>query len=157
MSRPSSKWVALCTAAIGITYAAGYVVTDQQNSLASNASVTGTHAQESLAKKHQNTQKDGQADHRSNSANTKYKDGTYSGEGMNRIGSVAVSVTIKNGKITRVQITDCTTSYPKSKIEQLPAQVIARQSSNVDHVSGATESTNDFIAAVTNALSQAQS
>jgi uncharacterized protein with FMN-binding domain len=75
---------------------------------------------------------------------------------MNHIGSVSVSVTINHGKIESVKITDCTTSYPESNIDKLPQQVVARQSSNVDNVSGATESTNDFITAVMNALSQAQ-
>jgi uncharacterized protein with FMN-binding domain len=85
-----------------------------------------------------------------------YKDGTYTGESSNRIGAVQVAVTIKGGKISSVQITNCTTSYSESNIEGLPQQVVARQSANVDLVSGATLSSEDFQGAVQQALQQAQ-
>ncbi|WP_339063026.1 FMN-binding protein [Tepidibacillus marianensis] len=88
--------------------------------------------------------------------NKKYQDGTYYGKGRNRIGSVEVAVTIKSDKITDVQITKCTTSYPKAYIDHLPTQVIARQNENVDIVSGATRSSEDFMNAIHQALQNAK-
>jgi len=85
-----------------------------------------------------------------------YKDGTYYGVGMNRIGSVQVAVTIKNDRITNVEIVNCHTHYSESYITHLPSQVIARQSANVDVVSGATKSTEDFQNAVEQALQKAR-
>ncbi|MGB8460433.1 MAG: FMN-binding protein, partial [Priestia megaterium] len=82
-------------------------------------------------------------------------DGTYSGQGSNRIGTVYVSVTIKNDRIETVEITEADTHYSQSYIEGLPAQVVQRQSSDVDVVSGATLSTEDFQNAVDDALQQA--
>lgn len=83
-------------------------------------------------------------------------DGTYSGLGTSRYGNVEVSVTVKNGKIANVAITRCTTSYPESLIDPLPAQVVAHQSAQVDLVSGATYSARAFQTAVLQALQQAQ-
>jgi len=85
-----------------------------------------------------------------------YKDGTYYGVGMNRIGSVQVAVTIKNDRITNVEIVNCHTHYSESYIRHLPSQVLARQSANVDVVSGATKSTEDFQNAVEQALQKAR-
>ena len=86
-----------------------------------------------------------------------FKDGTYTGQGSNRIGGVEVAVTIKKNKITSVQITRCTTRYPQSRIDHLPQQVLDRQTAKVDVVSGATLSTQDFQTAVEMALAQARS
>ncbi len=88
--------------------------------------------------------------------NKKYKDGTFYGVGRNRIGAVEVAVTIKQDKIISVQIVQCTTSYPEYYISALPDQVVSRQSANVDTVSGATRSTEDFRMAVMMALKSAQ-
>lgn len=86
-----------------------------------------------------------------------FKDGTYTGQGSNRIGGVEVAVTIKKNKITSVQITRCTTRYPQSRIDHLPQQVLDRQTAKIDVVSGATLSTQDFQTAVEMALAQARS
>lgn len=87
-----------------------------------------------------------------------YKDGTYYGEGYNRIGGIQVAVTIKQGKIASAEITQCTTHYRQSAIDPaLPNQVVARQSDNIDFVSGATKSSQDFQNAVEQALQQAMS
>ncbi len=110
----------------------------------------------------QNSSNSGQTQDNSNSSSAtaktgSYKDGTYTGMSSNRIGGVQVAVTIKSKKIASVQITDCTTSYSESNIAGLPDQVVARQSANVDLVSGATLSSEDFQGAVQQALQQAQS
>ncbi|WP_332237311.1 FMN-binding protein [Sporolactobacillus sp. KGMB 08714] len=176
MSKLSPKWITLCTAAIGLAYTAGYVVTEpkavavsvpQQNvqtgtggsqSQGVQGSQGGSSSSAASDASSGQSNQNNQSSQGSSTAQSQsgYKDGTYTGQGQNRIGSVAVSVTIKQGKIANVQITDCTTSFPQSAIDPLPAQVVSRQNSNVDNVSGATESTDDFITAVQQALSQAQ-
>lgn len=158
MNKISPKWIALCTATIGLAYTAGYVVTEPkaeatiqspkpekqpQNSVQVQASKK---ARISAQTKH--TQK--------TDKQTGYQDGTYSGQGTNHFGTVAVSVTIKQGKIASVEITNCTTSYSQSYIDHLPSEVVARQSANVDNVSGATNSTEDFKTAIMDAISKAK-
>jgi uncharacterized protein with FMN-binding domain len=90
------------------------------------------------------------------SATAAYKDGTYSGSGTNRFGTVEVAVTIKNNKIASVEITRCATRYPQRVIDKLPSQVLEKQSGEVDVVSGATRSTEDFQNAVRAALAKAK-
>lgn len=64
-------------------------------------------------------------------------------------------MTIKNDRIDTVEITEADTHYSESYIEDLPSQVVQRQSSDVNVVSGATLSTEDFQNAVDDALQQA--
>jgi len=87
---------------------------------------------------------------------TQYKDGTYSGWGTSRHGDIEATVVIANGKITSAQITQCLTRYSCSWVAHLQGQVVARQSPEVDYVSGATQSTNAFYYAVVQALSKAR-
>jgi uncharacterized protein with FMN-binding domain len=84
-----------------------------------------------------------------------YRDGTYTGSGTSRRGNVNVSVTIQGGRIANVTISSVTTQYPVSRIAALPAQVVTRQSGQVDNVSGATYSAQAFSLAVQAALSKA--
>ena len=84
-----------------------------------------------------------------------YRDGTYTGAGTSRRGNVNVSVTIQSGRIANVTISSVTTQYPISRIASLPSQVVSRQSSQVDNISGATYSAQAFTLAVQAALSQA--
>jgi uncharacterized protein with FMN-binding domain len=83
-----------------------------------------------------------------------YADGTYSGTGTSRFGNVSVAVTVASDKITNVQITRVTTSFPVSRIASLPAQVIKGQTANVNVVTGATYSSQAFKQAVQQALAQ---
>jgi uncharacterized protein with FMN-binding domain len=85
-----------------------------------------------------------------------YRDGTYTGIGTSRRGSVQVSVTVQSGRIASVNIGRVTTEYPVSDIARLPGEVVSRQSAQVDVVSGATFSSIAFRAAVQQALQQAQ-
>ncbi|MBI4494519.1 MAG: FMN-binding protein [Chloroflexi bacterium] len=85
-----------------------------------------------------------------------YKDGTYTGSGQSRFGDVEVRVTIQSGRIAEVTITRATTRYPVSRIAALPGRVVARQSAQVDLVSGATYSALAFRTAVQQALVRAQ-
>jgi uncharacterized protein with FMN-binding domain len=82
-------------------------------------------------------------------------DGTYTGQGSSRRGDVWVSVQIQAGRIASVNITRSTLQYPLRDIANLPAQVVQRQSAQVDIVSRATYSSQAFRTAVAQALSKA--
>lgn len=86
---------------------------------------------------------------------TRFRDGTFTGVGTSRHGSVEATVVIKDGAILSAEISRCLTRYSCAKIGGLPAAVAARQSSDVDLVSGATDSSKAYRDAVARALSQA--
>ena len=84
------------------------------------------------------------------------KDGEYYGWGTSRHGDIQAGIEIKGGRITGAWVQQCLTRYSCSWIAALPGQVVARQSPEVDYVSGATQSTNAFYYAVVEALSRAK-
>ena len=84
-----------------------------------------------------------------------FKDGTYAGSGSSRHGGMQVKVVIANGKVISAAVTSCGTRYPCSDIDPLLAEVTSGQGAPVDHVSGATDSSNAFKQAVKSALAQA--
>ena len=88
-----------------------------------------------------------------------YKDGTYTGEGTGYAPGLKVSVTIKNGNISSIEILACndTPRFSQTPLSQIPQEIITAQSTNVDTVSGATRTSNGIIEAVNNALAQASS
>ena len=83
------------------------------------------------------------------------KDGAYTGTGWSRHGSVSVKVTVQGGRIVSAPITGVTTRYSQSVIAGQPAKVVAAQSSRIDLVSGATDSSDAYQSAVSQALAQA--
>ncbi|MEP6493239.1 MAG: hypothetical protein ABJF01_11215 [bacterium] len=85
-----------------------------------------------------------------------YHDGIFTGWGTSRHGDIQASVEIKGGRIIEAFVSICLTRYSCSIIASLPPQVIARQSADVDFVSGATQSTNAFYYAVVEALNKAK-
>lgn len=85
-----------------------------------------------------------------------YKDGTYLGWGTSRHGDIQASVTVTDGRFVAASIAQCWTRYSCSWVAHLPPQVIARQSPEVDYVSGATQSANAFYWAVIDALKKAK-
>jgi uncharacterized protein with FMN-binding domain len=144
MAKMNKKWVVLCSTAIAAVYTAGYFSTETQASI-------------------QQTQPNIQAQGQTNSVQTNksqayklYKDGTYTGMGSNRRGSIQVAVTIKSDKITDVQVSNFAMHYSESDIVGMPEEVVQKQSAKVTNVSGATYSTQAFQNAVQDALSQAQ-
>jgi uncharacterized protein with FMN-binding domain len=86
---------------------------------------------------------------------SQYRDGTYTGMGENRHGDVQVQVTIAGGRIASAAIAQCGMQYPCSRISMLPGEVLARQNTNVDLVSGATMSSTAYQEAVLQALAKA--
>jgi uncharacterized protein with FMN-binding domain len=84
-----------------------------------------------------------------------YKDGTYTGTGSSRHGSITAAIVIQGGKIVSANITQCGTRYPCSQISSLPGEVVSRQSSKIDFVSGATDSSIAYQGAIASALKKA--
>ncbi len=84
-----------------------------------------------------------------------FRDGTYVGRGNSLHGGVEVTVVVAGGRMRSVEITRCMTRYPCSEIESLPPQALERQSDRIRYVSGATDSSRAFAAAMTAALQQA--
>ena len=85
-----------------------------------------------------------------------YKDGTYSGWGTSRHGDIEATIVVAGGKITSAAISQCYTRWPCSWVSVLVPQVVARQSSEVDYVTGASHSTTAFYYAVVEALAKAK-
>lgn len=90
------------------------------------------------------------------SENGTYKDGTYTGEGNGFAGKIKVQVVIKDGKIKSIKILSTSDGADYiSKAKGIISNIVSKQSTNVDTVSGATYSSNGIISAVRNALSKA--
>ncbi|EKQ56552.1 MULTISPECIES: FMN-binding protein [unclassified Clostridium] len=91
-------------------------------------------------------------------ASQKYKDGTYtgSGQGFNG-GTTKVSITIADGKISKIDILSNGDDhqYFERACGIITKEILSKQSSDVDIVSGATYSSKGIISAVKDALRQA--
>ncbi|MCD9021999.1 FMN-binding protein [Cohnella silvisoli] len=149
MAKMNKKWVILCSTAVAAVYAAGYFTTETQASIQQQPQHTQINIQSN----------GGQSNDTSinkSPTSSLYQDGTYTGMGRNRRGSIQVAVTIKNDKITDVEISDFAMHYSESDVVGMPEEVIQNQSAKVMNVSGATYSTQAFEDAVLDALSQAQ-
>lgn len=149
MAKMDKKWVILCSTAIAAVYATGYFSTETQ---ANKVAIPQT-AQVSIHKS---------VNLKNNVATTKiaqpakvYKDGTFTGTGWNRRGQIEVAVTLKNDKITDVQISNWGMHYSERDVQGLPSEVMQKQNTQVNNVSGATYSTQAFTDAVQDALNQA--
>lgn len=89
---------------------------------------------------------------------SKWKDGSYQGEGAGFAGNILVEVTIENGAIANIQILDYgndDTAYVNMALGVIE-RMLETQSPEVDVVSGATFSSNGIKAAVAAALSEAE-
>ncbi|HLZ27122.1 MAG TPA: FMN-binding protein [Chloroflexota bacterium] len=136
------RLVALSSSAVAAIYFAGLLTSraaiDTQSAVAASVAPTTVSSAASSA-----------------SVSSGYQDGTFTGTGSGKFGSITVSVSTSGGKITSVQITKVATTFPASQIASLPAQVVQRQTASVNAVSGATASTQAFKQAVQQALVQA--
>jgi uncharacterized protein with FMN-binding domain len=83
------------------------------------------------------------------------KDGRFQGRGSSPHGDIVAEVVIHKGQIIYAGIAQCLTRYSCSVIKGLPEQVVVRQSTDVDVVSGATESTDAFQDGISEALLRA--
>lgn len=87
-----------------------------------------------------------------------YQDGTFVGTAEGFDGNITVKVTIKNGKIASVEVTDHsgeTDTYYKQASAVINT-IVKKNSPNVDAISGATYSSTGIINAVKNALNKAK-
>jgi uncharacterized protein with FMN-binding domain len=89
-------------------------------------------------------------------AKSAYKDGTYYGWGTSRHGDIQAAVVIEDGRITIARVERCLTRYSCSWITPIPPRILSKQATTYDYVSGATESSDAFQDAVSEALSQAK-
>jgi fumarate reductase flavoprotein subunit len=89
-------------------------------------------------------------------ASVSYKDGVYTGVADGYKGPVEVEVTVSQGSITKVVVTDQmeTPFIAKNAIDKIPEAIIMAQSWEVDGVSGATMTSNAIKAAVEKALTE---
>lgn len=83
-----------------------------------------------------------------------YVDGVYTGEGSGFRGKTTVEIKVENGIITDITIvsTDDDRDFFDKASSSIIAEIIGKQSVDVDTVSGATFSSNGIIEAVANAL-----
>ncbi|MBQ8515102.1 MAG: FMN-binding protein [Ruminococcus sp.] len=85
-----------------------------------------------------------------------YRDGTYIGTGTGFAGPITVEVAVAGGKISGITMISHSDDSPYiDSASALLNTIIARQTTNVDTVSGATFSSAGLIEAVRNALSDA--
>ncbi len=90
------------------------------------------------------------------------KSGTFLGSAyMTRYGAVQVSVTVKNGKITKVNVPVYPTGTFRDQqinsqaIPMLEQEVIVAQSSNINNISGASFTAQGFYISLVSALGKA--
>jgi len=79
---------------------------------------------------------------------------TYEGTGNGFNGEITAVVTLEDGVITDIQVdTDIESEgFRETATEEIPAQIIANQSIEVDAISGATATSDGIIEAITSAL-----
>ena len=91
-------------------------------------------------------------------ADSPYADGTYTGEAQGYGGTVAVELTVGNGKITDLTITSAEkedTAYLDAASAVIDS-ILEQQSTDVDTVSGATFSSYGILHAAEDALRKAE-
>lgn len=83
-------------------------------------------------------------------------DGVYEGSANGMGGELKVAVTVEGGKIADVTVNSHkeTAGISDPAIEQIPAAIVAAQSTEVDGVSGATVTSDAIKAAVASALAK---
>lgn len=84
-------------------------------------------------------------------------DGTYTGEGKGRNGTITVEVTVKAGKLDAVKVVKHTETVGISDaaVADFPKAIVAAQSTAVDAVAGATMTSEGIRAAVAEAIQKA--
>ena len=157
MGKMDKKWIVLCSTAVAAVYTAGYITTDTQAAQGQPPQHIVNKVQTNTSNLQVNTNKETAVKPKVNLQSNKiYKDGTFTGSGWNRRGSIDVQVTIKSDKITDVEISNFAMHYSERDVVGLPDEVLQKQSALVSNVSGATYSTEAFTDAVQQALDQAK-
>ena len=156
-------------AASGATYSSNGIITAVRNAL-SKAETGKSSTKKKKKKNKKNKKKNSGSDSNNNIAAPAegYEDGTYtgsadcSGEQLKEY-SVTANVTIKNGKISAVEIsstakgTNLKQFMSRDEVKNLPSFIVSKNgTSGVDAVSGATYSSHAIFNAVNDALSKAK-
>lgn len=159
-------------AASGATYSSNGIITAVRNAL-SKAETGKSSTKKKKKKNKKNKKKNSGSDSNNNNNNIAapaegYEDGTYtgsaacSGEQFKEY-SVTANVTIKNGKISAVEIsstakgTNLKQFMSRDEVKNLPSLIVSKNgTSGVDAVSGATYSSHAIFNAVNDALSKAK-
>ena len=157
-------------AASGATYSSNGIITAVRNAL-SKAETGKSSTKKKKKKNKKNKKKNSSSDSNNNNITAPaegYEDGTYtgsaacSGEQFKEY-SVTANVTIKNGKISAVEIsstakgTNLKQFMSRDEIKNLPSLIVSKNgTSGVDAVSGATYSSHAIFNAVNDALSKAK-
>lgn len=86
-----------------------------------------------------------------------YKDGVYEGIGTGNNGDIKVEVVVEDGKIISVELKEHeeTEGLYEDAEKTVIAEIIEKQTTEVDAVTGATNTSNGIIEAVADALSTA--
>lgn len=135
----------------GATYSSNGIISAVNDALSQAA---GKAAKKSDTKKRNKNKSSGQ--HDSSLDGKKFKDGIYTGTGMGFRDDIHVEVTISGNRITRIAVTKHKEDQPYMRnAMKLISGIIAKQSINVDTVSGATYSSKGIITAVKDALKKA--
>lgn len=92
-----------------------------------------------------------------------YKDGTYEGrgEGHNQTEPIVVSVTVQGGRFAEIVVKSHGESpqlvpQVQSALEKIPGAMTKKNSTEVDGIAGATETSRGLKAAVEDAMEKAQ-
>ena len=156
-------------AAYGATYSSNGIITAVRNAL-SKAETGKSSTKKKKKKNKKNKKKNSSSDNNNNNKAPAegYEDGTYtgsaacSGEQFKEY-SVTANVTIKNGKISAVEIsstakgTNLKQFMSRDEVKNLPSFIVSKNgTSGVDAVSGATYSSHAIFNAVNDALSKAK-
>lgn len=95
--------------------------------------------------------------------NRPHKDGTYEGrgEGYNQSEPIVVSVTVQDGRIAEIVVKSHGESQQQvpqveSALEKIPGAMTKKNSTAVDGIAGATETSEGLKTAVEDAMAQAQ-
>ena len=158
--------------ASGATYSSNGIITAVRNAL--SKAETGKSSTKKKKKKNKKNKKKNSGSNSNNNNNNiaapaeGYEDGTYtgsaacSGEQFKEY-SVTANVTIKNGKISAVEIsstakgTNLKQFMSRDEVKNLPSLIVSKNgTSGVDAVSGATYSSHAIFNAVNDALSKAK-
>ena len=160
--------------ASGATYSSNGIIKAVRNALSKAKTDKSSSTTEKKSTKKKKKSKNKKKKNNSNNNNNTtapaegYEDGTYTGSAackgeQFKEYSVTANVTIKNGKISAVEIsstakgTNLKQFMSRDEIKNLPSLIVSKNGTNgVDAVSGATYSSNAIFNAVNDALSKAK-
>lgn len=110
--------------------------------------------EETAIKKETEKEAESETSGKSAGEKTEYKDGIYYGTGTGFAGTIKVRVTVKDGKIASIELTEIQGDDAAfvERAKGVIDQIIKNQSLEADAVSGATYSSRGIIEAVKNAL-----